>query len=180
MDGLKAETRRQEEVSPSTSRVYSAFSDPCLSFLPPPIALRHDKARPYSLALALFLSPPATSASRPATMPAHDEKLNGSPEEHVQMLEVHEKDQGDLLPSPVSATASGSKQQPKLSATMIIPVWIALSSAVIIYNNYLYNTLQFRFPVFLVTWHLIFAVSLRSLLSSIFSQFSAPASTQLS
>ena len=115
-------------------------------------------------------------------MPAHDEKLNGSPEEHVQMLEVHEKDQGDLLPSPVSATASGSgsSKQPKLSATMIISVWIALSSAVIIYNNYLYNTLQFRFPVFLVTWHLIFAVSLRSLLSSIFSQFPAPASTQLS
>ena len=96
-------------------------------------------------------------------MPAHDEKLNGSSEEHVQMLEVHEKDQGDLLPSPVSATASGSgsssKQQLKLSATMIIPVWIALSSAVIIYNNYLYNTLQFRYPVFLVTWHLTFAVS---------------------
>ncbi|KAI0676376.1 TPT-domain-containing protein [Trametes maxima] len=40
---------------------------------------------------------------------------------------------------------------------MIIPVWIVLSSAVIIYNNYLYNTLQFRFPVFLVTWHLTFA-----------------------
>lgn len=80
------------------------------------------------------------------------------------MLEAHEKDQGELLPSPVSATTpragSGSKQQPKLSATMIIPVWIVLSSSVIIYNNYLYNTLQFRFPVFLVTWHLSFAVSL--------------------
>jgi hypothetical protein len=33
-----------------------------------------------------------------------------------------------------------------------------LSSTVIIYNNYLYNTLNFKFPVFLVTWHLGFAV----------------------
>ncbi|KAI0760388.1 TPT-domain-containing protein [Fomes fomentarius] len=93
-------------------------------------------------------------------MAPHDEKMDATSEEQVQMLEVHEKDQGELLPSPVSATAprpSASKQQPKLSAAMIIPVWIILSSAVIIYNNYLYNTIQFRFPVFLVTWHLTFA-----------------------
>jgi hypothetical protein len=29
---------------------------------------------------------------------------------------------------------------------------------VIIYNNYLYITLEFKYPVFLVTWHLSFAV----------------------
>lgn len=74
----------------------------------------------------------------------HDEKLNGA----------------DELPSPVSSplprpTPAGKA---KLSATAIIPVWICLSSAVIIYNNYLYNTLNFRYPVFLVTWHLTFAV----------------------
>ncbi len=43
---------------------------------------------------------------------------------------------------------------------MIIPLWIFLSSTVILYNNYLYNTLNFKFPVFLVTWHLLFAVSM--------------------
>lgn len=92
---------------------------------------------------------------------AHEEKNTASSEEHVQMLEVREeKDQGDLLPSPVSATAARAPaSKAKLSATMIIPVWIILSSAVIIYNNHLYNTLQFRYPVFLVTWHLTFAVS---------------------
>ncbi|EIW55062.1 TPT-domain-containing protein [Trametes versicolor FP-101664 SS1] len=90
---------------------------------------------------------------------AHEEKHTASSEEHVQMLEVREeKDQGDLLPSPVSATAARAPaSKAKLSATMIIPVWIILSSAVIIYNNHLYNTLQFRYPVFLVTWHLTFA-----------------------
>ncbi|KAH6918035.1 triose-phosphate transporter family-domain-containing protein [Coprinopsis sp. MPI-PUGE-AT-0042] len=60
------------------------------------------------------------------------------------------------LPSPASAAAP-KPAKPKLSATMIIPIWIVLSSSVIIYNNYLYNTLKFKYPVFLVTWHLAFA-----------------------
>ena len=62
-----------------------------------------------------------------------------------------------MLPSP--AVQANNNKRPKLSAAMIIPVWIILSSTVIIYNNYLYNTLNFKFPVFLVTWHLFFAVS---------------------
>lgn len=78
-------------------------------------------------------------------------------EKRTQMLEVKlEKDTEEVLPSPASATTTRSK--PKLSAAAIIPVWIVLSSSVIIYNNYLYNTLDFKFPVFLVTWHLTFAV----------------------
>ncbi|KAH9899221.1 TPT-domain-containing protein [Cubamyces lactineus] len=93
-------------------------------------------------------------------MAPHEEKTNESAEEHVPMLEVHqEKDQDELLPSPVSAVQArpASSNKPKMSAAMIIPIWIVLSSAVIIYNNYLYNTLEFRYPVFLVTWHLTFA-----------------------
>ncbi|KAF8761752.1 CPII coat sec24 protein [Rhizoctonia solani] len=50
-----------------------------------------------------------------------------------------------------------TKSKPKLSATTIIPIWIVLSSSVIMYNNYLYNTLNFKYPVFLVTFHLFFA-----------------------
>ena len=69
------------------------------------------------------------------------------------------------LPSPVtSASLQQQQQKPtptaakyKLSAAAIIPVWIFLSSTVIIYNNYLYNTLNFKYPVFLVTYHLGFA-----------------------
>ncbi|KAF9051355.1 triose-phosphate transporter family-domain-containing protein [Panaeolus papilionaceus] len=59
-----------------------------------------------------------------------------------------------LLESP-KATPTAVKY--KLSATAIVPIWIILSSAVIIYNNYIYNTLNFKYPVFLVTWHLAFA-----------------------
>ncbi|OBZ67356.1 hypothetical protein A0H81_12672 [Grifola frondosa] len=58
---------------------------------------------------------------------------------------------------PVSAVSPRPANKPKLSAAAIIPIWIVLSSSVIIFNNYLYNSLEFRFPVFLVTWHLTFA-----------------------
>lgn len=64
-------------------------------------------------------------------------------------------EQDTALPPP--ATASPQNSRAKLSAAAIIPVWIVLSSGVIIYNNHLYNALQFRYPVFLVTWHLTFA-----------------------
>jgi len=64
------------------------------------------------------------------------------------------KPSGDL-PSPASAQAPRTK--PKIPATFIIPIWMCLSSAVILYNNHLYSSLNFRFPVFVVTWHLTFA-----------------------
>ncbi|KAJ7100206.1 triose-phosphate transporter family-domain-containing protein [Mycena belliarum] len=57
------------------------------------------------------------------------------------------------LPIPVSAP----KPKPKVSIMVIVPVWMALSVSVILYNNYLYTTLEFKFPVFLVTMHLTFA-----------------------
>jgi hypothetical protein len=88
------------------------------------------------------------NAGRPVEMVEQAQFLNGKPEQEAE---------GDVvgpLPSPVSA----SKPKPKLSAAMIIPIWIVLSSGVIIYNNYLYNTLNFKYPVFLVTFHLGFAV----------------------
>jgi hypothetical protein len=60
------------------------------------------------------------------------------------------------LPTPATQTKPAKFQ---LSAATIIPIWISISSGVIIYNNYVYNTLQFKYPVFLVTFHLTFAVS---------------------
>ena len=108
-----------------------------------------------------ILSPPLLLLS--TTMSASPEKPLDS-RDNAQYLEVASKqDSGDgqtsPLPSPVSTPAP--KTKPKFqSTTIIIPIWICLSSAVIIYNNYLYNTLNFKYPVFLVTWHLSFAVSL--------------------
>ncbi|KAN0113890.1 Triose-phosphate Transporter family domain containing protein [Russula decolorans] len=92
------------------------------------------------------------NAGRPVEMVEQAQFLNAKPEQ-----EAAESDVVGPLPSP--ASASPSKPKTKLSAAMIIPIWIVLSSGVIIYNNYLYNTLNFKFPVFLVTFHLGFAAA---------------------
>jgi hypothetical protein len=90
------------------------------------------------------------------------ENFNGSNDnEKLLTVSISDKPSSDpQLPTPVSAQSPRSK--PKLHATTIIPIWMALSSTVILYNNYLYSTLEFRYPVFLVTWHLTFAVSFLS------------------
>jgi hypothetical protein len=61
-----------------------------------------------------------------------------------------------ITPLPAPSTLSAPRRY-ALSAAVIIPIWIVLSSSVITYNNWVYNTLGFKFPVFLVTWHLLFA-----------------------
>ncbi len=82
-------------------------------------------------------------------------------QEHEEMLSDYKRssalESNENLPSPVSAIPS--KPKAKLSAAMIIPVWMIISASVILYNNYVFNTIKFKFPVFIVTWHLIFAVS---------------------
>ena len=58
--------------------------------------------------------------------------------------------------SPLSAAAPVPKK-PTLPAAAIVPIWMALSASVILYNFYIFNTLEFKYPVFLVTWHLTFS-----------------------
>ena len=79
--------------------------------------------------------------------------------EHANFLNDNAKLETDpATPLPTPASCPSPKPKPNVSTALIIPLWMALSSAVIIYNNYLYNTLNFKFPVFLVTFHLGFAV----------------------
>jgi len=87
-----------------------------------------------------------------SSIPLKDVSLD-SQEKELRSLER------ELGPStlPTSSSNRQSPQKQMLSAAAIIPIWIVLSSSVIIYNNYLYNSLGFEFPVFLVTWHLTFA-----------------------
>ncbi|KIM67284.1 hypothetical protein SCLCIDRAFT_108224 [Scleroderma citrinum Foug A] len=83
--------------------------------------------------------------------PALEAAVEKTPYAELQI----EEEQEETLPAP--ATTSPQRSKPKVPAAAIIPVWIVLSSAVIIYNNHIYNAMQFRYPVFLVTWHLTFA-----------------------
>jgi len=44
-------------------------------------------------------------------------------------------------------------------------VWIALSSAVIIFNKWVLDRKGFKFPIFLTTWHLVFATVMTQLMA---------------
>ncbi|KAG8949173.1 hypothetical protein FRC04_008971 [Tulasnella sp. 424] len=88
-----------------------------------------------------------------ASIPLNNEKEYNAEDE----LKELERDLGAPAALPSPSAARPNAQPIRLSASTIIPIWIVLSSTVIIYNNYLYNTLGFEFPVFLVTWHLAFA-----------------------
>ena len=85
-------------------------------------------------------------------------------EQHLLETKAESPSSSLELPSPVTTSNHQHQQKStptaaryRLSATTIIPIWIVLSSTVIIYNNFLYNTLNFKYPVFLVTYHLSFA-----------------------
>ncbi|KAF8440585.1 triose-phosphate transporter family-domain-containing protein [Terfezia claveryi] len=63
--------------------------------------------------------------------------------DHVRdVLEVPEKS-----PSPVLS----------LHPSIYVIIWICLSSSVILFNKWILHNLEFDFPIFLTTWHLIFA-----------------------
>ena len=116
-------------------------------------------SKPLSLFLHTSAVPTKSSplANMPFTNNSGDEKVYDMQDSSESKLLQREDNHEVPLPTPVSTNAP--KPKSKLSAAVIIPIWIVLSSTVIIYNNYLYNTLNFKFPVFLVTFHLSFAVS---------------------
>ena len=150
VDGRKSCSRSETYLfptfryPPNLTRL-SHFSFPPLSVV--------GAVAPYPVPLFLFSFTYQTMSTQQS--PDRDFEKQSFDEPADQLMSA-QKDTNDL-PSPVSAQVPRSK--PKVSAAAIIPVWIVLSSAVILYNNHLYSTLNFRYPVFLVTWHLTFAVS---------------------
>ncbi|KAK8854919.1 hypothetical protein IAR55_003658 [Kwoniella newhampshirensis] len=66
---------------------------------------------------------------------------------------------GERLEVKISEPRASGNQPKKIviPAIVIIPIWMACSISVILYNNYVLNTLNFPFPVFLTTWHLLFS-----------------------
>lgn len=62
------------------------------------------------------------------------------------------------LPTPVQQQAPKQGGNVKINPAFIIPVWICLSMGVILFNKFIFSSLKFEYPVFLVTWHLSFAV----------------------
>jgi len=63
-------------------------------------------------------------------------------------------DAAPILPQPVVAS---TPSKPTIPAAAYIAVWIGLSSSVIVFNKWLLDKRDFKFPISLTTWHLIFA-----------------------
>lgn len=88
-------------------------------------------------------------------------------------MSAQEKDRvsGDLerdSGSPVLPVVEPEKAQPAkpaLPAAVYVVAWIAASSAVILFNKWLLDTKQFKFPIFLTAWHLLFGTIMTQVLA---------------
>jgi len=52
-----------------------------------------------------------------------------------------------------------------LHPAVYVIIWITLSSSIILFNKWILDTLNFRYPVLLTTWHLVFATIMTQILS---------------
>ncbi|GAM39331.1 hypothetical protein TCE0_034r10796 [Talaromyces pinophilus] len=73
-------------------------------------------------------------------------------------------------PEPVLPTVNpeAPKSEPPKAAlhpAFYVGTWIALSSSVILFNKHILDYAQFRYPIFLTTWHLAFATLMTQILA---------------
>ncbi|KAK8869914.1 hypothetical protein IAR55_000482 [Kwoniella newhampshirensis] len=124
---------------------------------PPPLLPSHFPRSPRDTSVSprpnspSNFSPRLTSDTmrRSGSNPGPNGEHSGRAEKGEGLLAqaTHEVDISPDLPE--------EKQERKaLSAAMIIPIWIALSSAVILYNKYLYSNLSYPYPIFITSYHL--------------------------
>lgn len=72
--------------------------------------------------------------------------------------------QEPTLPA-VNAVEKPQPAQPSLHPAFYVVAWIGFSGGVILFNKYLLDTMGFRFPIVLTTWHMAFATFMTQLLS---------------
>jgi hypothetical protein len=68
---------------------------------------------------------------------------------------------------PTVNPAAEKQEAPKAAfhPAVYVSVWITLSSSVILFNKHLLDYANFRFPIILTTWHLLFATIMTQLLA---------------
>ncbi|EPE03203.1 hypothetical protein F503_01539 [Ophiostoma piceae UAMH 11346] len=70
-----------------------------------------------------------------------------------------------VLPTVNPEAEKSQSPKPTIPAAVYVIAWISLSSSVILFNKWILDTLHFRFPVILTTYHLIFATIMTQLLA---------------
>ncbi|KAF2711355.1 TPT-domain-containing protein [Pleomassaria siparia CBS 279.74] len=66
---------------------------------------------------------------------------------------------------PVTEKPHTSPEPASFHPAVYIATWITLSSSVIVFNKYILHTAKFEFPIFLTTWHLVFATFMTQFLA---------------
>lgn len=69
-----------------------------------------------------------------------------------------------VLPT-VNPNAEKSQPESSLHPSVYVITWISLSSSVIVFNKWILHSANFQFPIFLTTWHLIFATIMTQILA---------------
>ncbi|KAJ3499094.1 hypothetical protein NLG97_g622 [Lecanicillium saksenae] len=80
----------------------------------------------------------------------------------------HELEAGLLKPhdeQPLQQASSHRKLLSELHPAFYIVFWIATSSGVILFNKWVLAAANFRFPLFLTTWHMTFAAIMTQLMA---------------
>ncbi|KAJ5918834.1 sugar phosphate/phosphate translocator [Penicillium verhagenii] len=65
----------------------------------------------------------------------------------------------------VNPAAEKQEAKSALHPAVYVSIWITLSSSVILFNKYLLDYANFRFPIVLTTWHLTFATIMTQILA---------------
>ncbi|KAJ5155861.1 hypothetical protein N7492_008664 [Penicillium capsulatum] len=73
------------------------------------------------------------------------------------------REQGLPTVNPVAEKQEPPK--PAFHPAVYVTIWITLSSSVILFNKYLLDYRNFRFPIILTTWHLTFATIMTQILA---------------
>jgi drug/metabolite transporter (DMT)-like permease len=71
----------------------------------------------------------------------------------------------ESLPTVNPSLERAQPKQAGISSTVYIVAWIGLSSSVILFNKWILDTLNFRYPVILTTYHLSFATLMTQIMA---------------
>ncbi|KAL1583773.1 hypothetical protein WHR41_07469 [Cladosporium halotolerans] len=91
---------------------------------------------------------------------AEKERVSGEIE-----MEARQSPQEPVLPTHNPAAEKPAPAQAGIHPAVYIAAWISLSSSVILFNKYILDTMGFRFPIVLTTWHLGFATFMTQILA---------------
>ncbi|KKA29836.1 hypothetical protein TD95_000464 [Thielaviopsis punctulata] len=91
--------------------------------------------------------------------------MAGESSERVSTDITLESKEGPVLPPPATIQTQPAKLGDGIPASAYVILWISVSGSLIIMNKWILDTLNFRYPVLLTTYHLSFATFMTQMLA---------------